>query len=889
MSLFRNRRPEARKSDLDDEIAAHLAMAAADREAAGADPATARRDARREFGNTALVKDITRETWGDLWLEHLFADLKYSLRQIRKSPGFALTAIGTLALGIGAAAAMFTVVDHVLLRPLPYADADRLVTLSERGKTSDFKRDVPWLDIEEWIARSTTLEHFAFSTGMTGRNFLLGQTSTLQVDGIAVSSNLFETLGAHPALGHGFRTEKPGYGAVKNANTIILSDAVWKTAFGGDRQILGRVVKVNDASYTVVGIMPPGFQYPFSNFVNAQIWTTVALGASDRTRDYHAQNFQVIARLRHGATAQMAAVEMATIQRQVSPLYTDPETRADHTTVALERYGDSLVSVDIKKALLSLLAAAGVLWLIASLNVINLLLARSIARRREIAMRGALGASRWRVMQQLLIEGLLLSGIAAVLGTGLALAAIRLTRSVASIHLNVDLSANLNVTILAALCGLTLLSAALSSVWPALSAVRAPIEPALKQGGQQTGASRHQNRVRRLLVVTEIAMSLTLLVACGLLLRTIYTLRRVPLGYRTDHIVVANLAIPSWRYSGKNVIANLYDPLLERVQHLHGVENAGLMSEVPLGQTFNIRLGLLMNGNQITALLKPVTPQIQSIFGFRMLAGRFFNEQDTPTSAPAAVVNPAFAREYAPNKHDPSSLLGMKVWNLRKDSPARVIGVLDNERQKSVAEPSQPEVEICLCQLTPDSGVYQPSTIAVDLAVRTERPTAEMIPELRNILRQASPELADATITTMDQIVEDSYGSQRLAAHLLEIFGGSALLLCIAGLYGLLAYIVSQRTREMGVRIALGAQRGNVLWLVLRQAGGMVIAGIVIGILLALAGGRFVRSYLYGVSTHDAWTLSLVALLLLLSGMLAAYLPARRAAGVNPVEALRAE
>jgi predicted lysophospholipase L1 biosynthesis ABC-type transport system permease subunit len=252
-------------------------------------------------------------------------------------------------------------------------------------------------------------------------------------------------------------------------------------------------------------------------------------------------------------------------------------------------------------------------------------------------------------------------------------------------------------------------------------------------------------------------------------------------------------------------------------------------------------------------------------------------------------VNPAFARLYAPNKHDLNSLLGLTVWNLRKDTPAKIIGVLDNERQKSVDQPSQPEVEVCLCQITPGGSVYNPITMAMDLAVRTQRPTAEMIPELRDLLRQASPELANSTFSTMDQIVEDSFGSQRLAAHLLEIFGGSALLLCVAGLYGLLAYVVTQRTREMGVRIALGAQRANLLWLVMRQAGAMLLVGVVAGVGLALVSGRLVRGFLYGVKAHDGWTLAGAAVLLFLSGMLAAYLPARRAARVNPMEALRSE
>ncbi len=890
MSLWRGRfGSEARKAELDAEIEAHVRMAAADRVARGESAAEARAAAEREMGNVPLAKDVTRETWGWVWLERLGQDFRYTLRQMRRSPGFAATVIGTLALGIGAAAAMFTVVDHVLLRALPYKNAGRLVLLQEGGRDENFFY-APWADLEQWKSQSRSFDDMAFSAGLRGRTYLEGKSAAVQVDGQAVSSNLFAMLGATPALGRGFIAEAPSFAAGKNTGTIVLSDAVWREAFGGDKGIVGRVVRVNDVPCTVVGVMAAGFRYPArSSPVSGQVWVPVQLDAKDTGHGYDASYYEVIARLRRGVTVQAATAEMATIQKRVAATYTDAEQREAHSVARVERYGDSLIDADVKKGLLALLAAAGMLWLIASVNVTNLLLARSMARQREIAMRGALGASRGRVMQQMMVEGLVLSGAAAVLGIGLALVAIRLTAAVAPVHLNVDFSTHVDVTILGALCGLTLLSAVLSSVWPAWIAVRAPIEPALKQGGLQTGSGRRHNRLRSGLVAVEVAMSLTLLVACGLLLRTIYTLRHVPLGYRTDHIVVANLSIPSYRYVDKSVTASLYQPLLERAQQLHGVQAAGLMSEVPLGQTFNIMLSLRMNGGEVMAGLKTATPDVQKIFGMKMLAGRFFSKEDTPTSEGVAVVNPAFAAEFAPNKHDPSSLLGMKVWNLKKDMPAKIVGVLDSERQKSVAQASQPEVEVCLCQITPGSNIYQPSTVAMDLVVRTAEPTATIIPELRDLLRQASPELANSTFSTMDQIVEDSFGSQRLAAHLLEIFGGAALLLCVAGLYGLLAYVVTQRTREMGVRVALGAQRGDLLWLVMRQAGGMLIVGVAVGIGLALASGKLVGGFLYGVKAHDGWTLAGAAVLLLASGLVAAYLPARRAAGVDPMEALRAE
>ena len=382
-----------------------------------------------------------------------------------------------------------------------------------------------------------------------------------------------------------------------------------------------------------------------------------------------------------------------------------------------------------------------------------------------------------------------------------------------------------------------------------------------------------------------------------MLLRTIYTLRHVPLGFRTDHVMVANMTIPNYRYVGRDLYKDLYGPLLERVQHLPGVESASLMTEVPLGKTFHMVFSFGDDGksaadirrSKIRAQARAVTPDVQKVFQFRMLKGRFFNKEDTATSLPVVIVNREFIREYQGEDSDPGKFLGTPLMNIRDGKQAVVVGVLSEERQDGIMEPSLPELEVCMPQITPGSAFYPPTGMAMDIAVRTQRNPASLTPELRNLMRQASPELANSSFTTMEQVVEDSYGSQQLASRLLEIFGGTALVLCIAGIYGLLAYLVTQRTRELGIRIALGAQRSRLMAMVLWQAGGMLLCGLGVGLMLAYVSAQLLHTLLYGVTVHDPWTMAAVTLMLLAGGLAAAYVPARRAAGVDPMEALRSE
>jgi predicted permease len=451
--------------------------------------------------------------------------------------------------------------------------------------------------------------------------------------------------------------------------------------------------------------------------------------------------------------------------------------------------------------------------------------------------------------------------------------------------------------VLAGLLALSIVSALIISAWPAIGSMRARIEPALRQGVPQQGLGRRQHRTRALLVVTEIAFSLTLLVGCGLLLRTIYALRHVPLGFQTDHVIVAKMTIPSYKFAGRNMTTELYQPLVDRVNHLPGVEAASLMSQAPMDHTVRMEFSFYRGGNSandihtndLRAEFRAVGPEMQRVLGSRMVRGRFFNEQDTASSQAVVLVNRAFVR-YFGDEQDPGKIIGEKLMSLDSKRRAEVVGVFEDERQISAAAPPRPELEVCIPQITPETGFYTGAEgVAMDLAVRTQLSPSTILPELREAMRKASPDLAESNITTMDQIVEDSFGNQQLAAELLEIFAGSALLLCVAGIYGLLAYLVAQRTREMGLRIALGAQRWDVMGLILRQAVWMLMAGLGIGLGLAYVASRGLGTFLYEVKPNDPWTLGAVTLLLLLSGLAAAYWPARRAARVDPMEALRTE
>jgi len=529
-----------------------------------------------------------------------------------------------------------------------------------------------------------------------------------------------------------------------------------------------------------------------------------------------------------------------------------------------------------------------------------LMLARTAARRREMAVRSALGASRWGLIRQTLAEALLLSLIAGAAGLGLAMGALRFFEHSLTTQLDPNLNLNPDGRVLLALLALSLVSTMLFALVPARLASGVPVEQALRQDGAQAGTGRHQHRLQRVLVVSELALTLTLLVCCGLLLRTVFALRKVPLGFRTDHVYVIDLQLPRYKYAALDANATVYKPLLERLKLIPGVQSAAIATVAPLEQkshAVELTLGISRYSKSetastlIKATLRAGGPELQQVLGFGMARGRYFNAQDTPDTQLVAVVNSAFAKLYEPDNGDVGKFrLSMGAVNGEKPRGFKIVGVVDDLHQVGIADPAMPEIDIDAAQLLPSDGFY-PATLQghAELILRSGRAAKSLEPDLNSVMRQFNGDLAESKISTMHQIVEDAMGSQVLAAHLLEALGGLALLVALAGLYSLLAYLVTLRTRELGLRLALGAQREDILSLVLRGAGVLLLSGTGIGIGVSLAAARLLHGFLFGVKQNDVPTLVVASLLLLLVGTFAAWLPARRASRLEPMEALRTE
>ena len=821
----------------------------------------------------------------------LLQDLRYAFRQLRKNPGFAAVTVLTLALGIGVNAAMFAVIDAVLLRP-PFPQPEQIVLMSEAAPKDVAPTSSALPNIRDWRAQSHSFQDIGWYTvGLRGVNV---RDFSDFIPIVFSSPNLFSMLQVQPAIGRSFLPAEEESG---RSDVVVINDTAWNKFFGKDSQAVGRALKIGDTMYTVVGIMPAGFEFPAVGDGPAA-WTPLA--NTPLYQQHDARMVTAVGRLKPGVLPQAAKAELDGIQGNIARSYASLSLEK---RVLVERYREILTG-NVRPALLALQFAVLAVWLIACANVASLLLSRTSARRREIAIRSAMGAERSRLIRQFLTESLVLAFTGAAAGLALAFGCVALLRFYLDLYLPLSNHIRIDARVAIALIVFSVVSAVLFGLVPALQAARAPAQEALREGTPATGAGRHQRYFRDALVVGEIALSLLLLISAGLLLRSLLVLRSRPLGFVPSHLVTASVMLPhsgsgifgeSPKFAGKDLIQIFYAPLLDRLQHIPGIEAAGLMTSLPLQNNFQIGGSFDIVGrpkdpaNKTTAAVRAVSPNVYDILHLPLRRGRLFTSSDGPGAPAAAIVNEAFVKAYFPNE-DP---LGHELQLSDKGGPhaiATIVGVVADTNQTTLSQPTQPEIDLSYLQLSPQDEL-RPYLIGsfTNLVLRVHGNTSAATSAVTKALRDFDPELVVLKVETMQELVDTSLGSETLAVRLLWIFAGAALLISVAGIYGLLAYNVSQRTRDIGLRMALGATRGNVVQMVLRQAVLLLAIGLAIGIVAAISVGSVLRSFLYGVVPYDAITFAGVCLLLLSSGLLAGYIPARRASRIDPMKALRWE
>ncbi|HEY8056116.1 MAG TPA: ABC transporter permease [Terriglobales bacterium] len=852
--------------DTDDEVAAYFAEARASGAGGGADP--------------ERVKDRMRAYGWENLVSASLADLRYGARQLRRNPAFTLTAVLVLGLGMGVATTLFSVMHAVLLRPLPYAHPEQLVTIAEpRGDAPGFwSSSHP--DVLDWRSGNHSLAALAFY-GLNAAT-LRNDSTTLLVGDYPASANLFSTLGVRLAAG---RTFTPGEMA-SHAAVAVISHHLEQKWFAG-QPALGKTLQLDGKPVTVIGVLPAAMRFPYDQ--PADVWTPYVTSAPD---DRGQSGLLVIARLRPGVSLAAARSEISALQAALAQRYGNLHLP---DRVEMHRYVDQMQGA-ARPALGGLGVAVGLIWLIACASVAGLLLTRMAGRRRELGVRTALGAGRGRILRQLLSESLLLgllAGGAGWLTAALLLGALRpwILSHVAAFGVPAAAVA-INPATLGVLLAATLLSVILIGLAPAWMGVRTPVTAGL--GDRSSGVSRGQARLRNALVIAEIALALLLLAGAGLLLRTLYALQQVPLGFSGTNVVTTRLHVQPHRYQSQSIYQTFEAPLLERLRALPGVQAAAITSTVPLAQGVSLKgkFGIVGRPNlkaedQPEGDMRYTSPDYPRVFGIPMERGRFFDAAlDTPTSQAVAVINQAMAARYFPGQNP----VGQEI-TLGKKQTATIIGVISDVRETAVGLPPGPEIHFSTTQLAPHGSApfYNIGSHFVRVAVRGSGNPAALIPEIRAALHTVAPEVAPDEFDTMRQVVADSLGDQTFAARLLGIFALSALAIALAGLYGLLAYTVAQRRKEFGIRMALGAGRAEVAGLVFRQAAWLVGWGAAIGLALALGLTRLLAAWLYGVPARDPYTLAAVSLLLAACGLLASWFPARAAARVEPVIALRSE
>jgi putative ABC transport system permease protein len=874
--LFRDRlrallHSEAVHGEIDEEVRFHIEMRTEENVRRGMSPEEARREAERRFGPLARIKEMGYEVRGGGMLETLRQDLRYGARMLLKNPGFTLVAVLTLSLGIGANTAIFSVVNAVLLRPLPFAEPERLVWLWDtQPQLPTAPASLP--DFLDWKSQNQSFEHLAAFE--SGSMFLDTGDGMRDTPVGLVTPETFALFRVSPILGRTFTDEETLPGRFRVA---VLSHAMWQGRFGSDPNVLGRTIDVSGAPYTIIGVMPEGFSFPD----RAELWRPLPIDPHKLDRGPH--YLRVVGRLKPAVTLAQAQAEMSALAARLAEQY--PEKIAGHG-VKLELLRDVVVG-DIGPALFVLLGAVGFVLLIACANVANLLLARVGVRQKEIAVRTALGASRLRIVRQLFTESLMLSVGGGAAGLLIAAWGVKwlVSMSPGTIPRVQEIAVDPRVV------GYTLLISVATSLLfglaPALQASRPDLTGALKEGGRGS-AGLLRNRLRSVLVVSEVALSLVLLIGAGLMIRSFAKLNQVDPGFNPDQVLTMGVALLPSKYPDDERVASFYSQLLERAAATPGVASAGAISDLPFSgadtsDSFTIEgRPPVAKQDEPSTEYRVVTPRYFESMGIPLLAGRDFALSDTKQSPNVVVINQAFARRHFAGE----SPLGhrLRLQGQERD-PLLIVGVVGDVRHIGLDEQPIPEAYVPFLQ-DPLGETYQRS---MTIVARTQSDPGAVAGSLRAALTSLDKSLPVFAFKPMTEYLRDSLARRRFNLILLTAFGGVALALAAVGIYGVISYGVTQRTHEIGIRMALGAEKGNVLWLVVRQGMILALGGVALGLLASLALMRLMETLLYGVSVTDPLTFTVIALLLTSVALLACFVPARRAAKVDPLVALRYE
>jgi len=874
-AFFRNLlRKKQTEQELDDELRAYLELTTAENVRRGMSPEDARQTARRDLGGMEQVKESVRDVRVGVSIEILMQDIRYALRSLRKNSGFTTVAILTLALGIGANTTIFSVVNGVLLKPLPYPNPDRLVTLWETHPTWGPFLTVAPANFYDWRQQSTSFSRMAALDPYP--DFILtGRGEPRRLAGAAVTADFFPLLGVNMALGRSFRATED--------HVVVLSYSIWERYFGARTAIAGTGVRLNDEEYTVVGVTPRDFSLvgktsDFQARTRFDVWTNLGLASPPEAWMRGTHPLSVFGRLKPGISLQQAQAELDGIARNLRRLYRDDNEAKGIAAVPMAEHAVS----NVRTALLTLLAAVVMVLLIACANIANLLLTRAAARQKEMALRAALGASRRRLAQQLLTE----SAVLALLGSGFGLALTLLSVPALIAHLPADLPRIAEISVDGrVLAFTTLITLATGIVFGLVPMVQSP---GVRLNAR--GVSPGQSRLRGALIVGQVSLALVLLAGAGLMIKSLRALLQVSPGFQTTHILTARLSLPpryanGYRFgTGQHRRISVFQrELADRVRAIPGVRSAGFTSYLPLAGTNN-NWSFFIEGRPPnppgvydSTDYRPVTAGYIETIGIPIRRGRSFEARDDEDHALVVVINEAMARQFWPNENPVGKRLkfGDEHWRT-------IVGIVGDVHHQGLAIAPAPEMYI-------PWGQVPNVEVRPTIVVRSSVEPASLTSALRKAVAEVDPEVPMDQVATMDQLVYGSVSEARFRTAVISLFALLALFVASIGVYGVMSYLVSRRTREFGIRMAVGATRGAVFALILRQGAKLAAIGVAIGLVAAALFGRLIASLLYGVKPLDAATLAGVSILLTVVALFASYVPARRAANADPMDSLRYE